>query len=100
MTCGDWHGNVLHLRVRAQPRASRFELAEVREGRLRLRLTAAPADGAANEQARRLIAKAFGVGVSKVLLKSGAKGRDKVFAVTAPTCAPTGTMASQAGAGL
>lgn len=100
LTGGDWRENVLRLRVRAQPRASRQELAGVQDGRLRLRLTAAPADGAANEQARRLIARAFGVGVSKVTLQSGARHRNKLFLVVAPTRAPAGAMVSQAEAGL
>jgi len=100
MTCGDWRGDSLLLRVRAVPRASRVELAELREGRLLLRLTAAPAEGAANDQARRLLARAFGVSPSRVVLKSGLRHRNKLFEVQAPTRAPAATMVSPAGAGL
>jgi uncharacterized protein YggU (UPF0235/DUF167 family) len=92
ITCGDWHGEVLRLRVRAQPRAGRLEVAGVRDGRLRLRLTAAPADGAANQQAKRLIAGAFGVGITRVSLATGGRHRDKVFLVKAPTRLPAGVL--------
>ena len=100
LTCGDWRGEVLRLKVCAQPRASRNELAGVQDGRLRVRVTAAPADGAANDQARRLIARAFGVSVSKVTLQSGARHRNKLFLVLAPSHLPGETMVSQAKAGL
>jgi uncharacterized protein YggU (UPF0235/DUF167 family) len=92
---GDWSGEVLQLQVRARPRARRLELGEVRGGRLLLRLTAAPADGAANEQAR-----AFGVGVTRVRLASGARHADKVFHIMAPARLPAALMVSAAAAGL
>jgi uncharacterized protein len=45
----------LHLRV--QPRASREEVAGVAGGAIRVRLTAPPVDGAANEALVRFLAK-------------------------------------------
>jgi uncharacterized protein YggU (UPF0235/DUF167 family) len=97
---GAWSGEVLQLQVRARPRARRLELGEVRGRRLLLRLTAAPADGAANEQARRLLARAFGVGVTRVRLASGARHADKVFHIMAPARLPAALMVSAAAAGL
>ena len=40
-----WEGQVLHLFVRVQPKASRDELAEVQDERIKVRITAPPVDG-------------------------------------------------------
>jgi len=46
----------IHLRLRIQPRASRTELAGMHGGALRVRLSAPPVDGAANQALIRLLA--------------------------------------------
>lgn len=71
----------LTLRVRVQPKASKNQLDGVVEGHLRVRLTAPPVEGAANEACRKFLADMFGVAKSRVTLVSGGKAREKTFAV-------------------
>ena len=52
----------------------------MRGGVLQVRVTAAPADGKANDAVRRLIAKRLRVGVTRVEIVRGASSRDKVAA--------------------
>lgn len=92
LSCGRWQGDGLRLEVRVQVRAARAELDGCVDGRLRLRLTAAPAGGAANEQARRLLAAAFGTGITRVQLVSGAAGRNKSFLIDAPARIPAAVL--------
>lgn len=51
------------------------------DGALRVRVAAAPVDGAANEALTRLIAAAVGVANGRVRLVSGVTGRRKVVEV-------------------
>lgn len=63
--------------MRAIPRASRDELAGVRDGRLLVRVTAPPLDGRANAAVCALLAKAIGVPKSAVSVVRGEASRDK-----------------------
>lgn len=63
--------------VRVQPRAAREAILGERDGVLRVRLTAPPVEGAANDALRRLLAKALGTAPSAVLILRGERGRDK-----------------------
>ena len=65
--------------VRLRPRSSRPGVSGVREGALELRVGAPPVEGRANEEAKRLLARLFGIPPSRVALQSGAKSRLKVF---------------------
>jgi uncharacterized protein (TIGR00251 family) len=69
------------FRVRVQPRASRDEAAGEHNGAIKLRITAPPVDGRANEACRRLIAKLLGVSPSAVEILSGDSSRDKLIRV-------------------
>ena len=71
----------VHIRVRAQPRASRTEIVGEHDGALRIRLAAPPVDGAANEELIRHIAKRVGVARSRVRVLSGDTGRSKVVEI-------------------
>ena len=82
-------GETLLLEVRLQPRASGDTVVGVEEGRLRIRVCAAPVDNAANEAMIALLAKELGVAKSRVRLLAGAKGRNKRVAVDAPRRRPT-----------
>lgn len=63
--------------VAVQPRASRAAIEGVLGEALKVRLTAPPVDGAANKQCVELLAKAFGVPKSKVVIVSGASSKRK-----------------------
>lgn len=71
----------VRLRLRVQPRASRTEVAGVHGDAIRVRLTAPPVDGAANEALVRLLAERLGVARGAVRLVAGAGGRTKVVEV-------------------
>jgi hypothetical protein len=77
---GNWYefrGQDCLLHVRVQPRSSREGIDGVRDGRLRVRVSSPPADGAANERLIRLLAHALGVPKTHISLLRGAKIRDK-----------------------
>jgi len=67
--------------VRVAPRASRDRVLGVHEGALKVALTAAPVDGAANEALRKLLARALGVPKSDVEIVRGARARNKLLRV-------------------
>lgn len=68
-------GVIVHVQV--QPRASKNELAGVREGSLKVRLTAPPVEGEANKECIRFLAKLFNVPKSSVEIIHGQKSRRK-----------------------
>jgi uncharacterized protein (TIGR00251 family) len=70
------------LAVRIQPRASKNEITRMDDGRLKIRLTAPPVDGAANEALVKFLADQFHVGRSQVEIVSGHTGREKVIRIT------------------
>jgi uncharacterized protein (TIGR00251 family) len=72
----------VRLRLRIQPRASRNEVAGVAGDAIRLRLTAPPVDGAANEALLRFLAERLEVPRSAVELVAGRTGRTKLVEVT------------------
>ena len=67
--------------VRVTPRASRNRVVGVRDGSLKVALTAPPVDGAANEALRKLLSKALGVSKSAVEIVRGERGRTKLLRV-------------------
>jgi uncharacterized protein (TIGR00251 family) len=73
------------LRLRVQPRASIERLDGRRDGYVRLRLTAAPVDGAANVACIAFLAKILGVNRAQVRLQAGVKSRDKLVHITGLT---------------
>ena len=71
----------MELRVRVTARASRDELAGLRDGVLHVRVTAPPIDGRANQAVCRLIARAVGVGRTSVGVVRGERSRDKLVRI-------------------
>jgi uncharacterized protein (TIGR00251 family) len=69
----------VRLRVRAVPKAGRNEVAGVRNGRLLVRVTAAPEDGKANTAIVKLLSKTWSLPASAIELTAGATSRDKTF---------------------
>ncbi|MBI5905973.1 MAG: DUF167 domain-containing protein [Deltaproteobacteria bacterium] len=76
---------VATLPVRVVPRASREGVAGFEGGVLRIRLSAPPVEGKANEALVRFLAKALGVPRGRVTLAVGARGRSKVVRVDGMT---------------
>jgi uncharacterized protein (TIGR00251 family) len=66
------------IRVKVIPGAKKNEIAEVMEdGRLRVRLTAPPVEGRANQALIKLLAKMFGLPKSSINIVSGERNRNK-----------------------
>jgi hypothetical protein len=85
-----WKNEALILDICVQPRASRDEIAGPRGDRLKIRLTAPPVDGKANQQLLKFLANLCGVRRSQVSLISGANGRNKRIAIAYPKTLPAG----------
>jgi uncharacterized protein (TIGR00251 family) len=83
-----WDGEALVLEIRLLPRAGDNSVADCVNGRLRIRVTAAPVDNAANQRMIALLAKEFGVAKSRVRLLAGARKRDKRVAIEGPRRLP------------
>lgn len=67
------------IAVRVTPRGGRDALTVDQDGRILIRVAAAPTDGKANEAVRRVLAGALGVPPSRLTLLRGAAARDKLF---------------------
>jgi uncharacterized protein (TIGR00251 family) len=72
---------VAEIEVRVIPRARRDEIGGERGGRLLVRLTAPPVDGAANAALCRLVARRVGVPARRVSIVRGQASRDKLVRV-------------------
>ncbi len=68
--------------VRVITRAKKNEVREEGGGSLRVRLTAPPVEGKANEALRKLLAEHFKVAKSHVVIISGEKSRAKKIRIT------------------
>lgn len=69
------------LSVRVQPRASKNGISLQPDGSVKVRLTAPPVDGAANEALVRFLAETFSVARSSVGIVSGHTGRNKIVRI-------------------
>jgi hypothetical protein len=83
-----WEGSDLFLCLRVQPRASHDELLGPHGDHLRVRITAPPVEGKANEHLRRFLAQLFGVPRARVELLAGQQSRTKRWRVRAPDRLP------------
>jgi uncharacterized protein (TIGR00251 family) len=77
----DEKDGAITFEVRVAPRASRSRVIGVVDGVLKVALTAAPVDGAANEALRTLIAKALRVSRSNVEIVRGERARNKLLRI-------------------
>ena len=75
------HGDVVRFAVRVQPRASRSEVIGVHGKALRVRLSAPPVNGAANEALVELLSDVLGVPRRAIRIHSGHAARSKVIEV-------------------
>ena len=69
------------MSVRVIPRAKQNKIDTDGDGRLRVHLTAAPVDGAANDALVRALAKHFDVSRSQIKIIRGETGRDKIIEI-------------------
>jgi uncharacterized protein len=71
-------GRGVRLTVRVQPRASDNRIVGVHGEALKVRLTAPPVDGAANEALVELLAGTFGIPTRAITIVAGMSSRTKV----------------------
>ncbi len=69
------------LDISVSPNAKKTELVGWHDSALRIRLSAPPVDGAANDALRKWLAKEFGIPQNQVELLRGATGRRKQWAL-------------------
>jgi uncharacterized protein len=81
-------GSDLILQVRVQPRASADAIAGVMGEHLKIRLTAPPVEGKANEHLVAYLARLFGVPKSHVILERGGTSKLKSLRILSPTKLP------------
>jgi len=65
------------LAVRIQPRASKNGISRMQDGSLKIRLTAPPVDGAANEALVKFLSDTLDLSQSQVEIVSGHTSREK-----------------------
>jgi hypothetical protein len=73
------------FKIRVQPRAAKNQLAGAYEDAIKVRLTAPPVEGEANQACIEFFAKLFGVAKSQVVLAAGHTGRSKIIKVLGVT---------------
>lgn len=76
-------GVKLHLFI--QPRSSKNEIVGIHNDLIKIKLTAPPVDGEANEALIAFLAKVFAVPKRDVILLKGATGRNKTVEILGAT---------------
>jgi hypothetical protein len=83
-----WQQQALLLHCHIQPNARADEFGGLHGDRLKIRLTAPPVDGKANQQLIRFIANAFGVRRGEVSIIRGDNSRQKDLSIQQPAILP------------
>ncbi|TKC95171.1 DUF167 domain-containing protein [Polyangium fumosum] len=85
---GEWarlemseRAGAVRFSVHVRPRSSRCSILGVREGALDVALTAPPAEGAANEELRKLLSRVLEVRRADVNILVGASSRSKLLEI-------------------
>jgi len=71
----------LTFNIHVTPHASRAEITSIQDGALKVRVTAPPVEGAANEACIKLLAQELGLKKSQMAIAAGAKSRKKTVTV-------------------
>ena len=83
-----WRGEDLVLAIHLQPGSARDTLAGIHGERLKIKVTAAPVDGRANDHLIRYLAGLFDVPRSRVDLLAGHSSRSKRVRIRRPVRFP------------
>ncbi len=73
------------IKIKVQPRASKNQLAGIMDDALKVRLTAPPVDGEANEACLKFLAGVFKVTRQRMELVAGHTGRNKMVRIVGLT---------------
>jgi uncharacterized protein (TIGR00251 family) len=88
VTSGEWlleTPDGVSLAIKVIPRAGATKIAGMREGRLLIRLAAAPVDGAANDALIAFLSEILKVPARDVRVTSGAQSRNKLVTIAGMT---------------
>lgn len=86
--CYQWDNKDLLLKLKVQPRASKDEFCELMADSMKVRITASPVDGKANQHLIKFLASQFKVSKSEISLISGETSREKRFRISSPQRLP------------
>lgn len=70
------------LNIHVIPRSSTCGIAGVQAEALKLKITAPPVEGRANDECLRLLAATFGISRSRIVIISGHRSRNKKVAIS------------------
>lgn len=70
------------ITVQIQPKSASDEIAGIHDGRLKIRISAPPVDGKANERLTEVLAKALGVSKSSVEIIRGKTSKLKTIRIS------------------
>jgi uncharacterized protein (TIGR00251 family) len=73
--------NGIVVEVKVEPRSSKRGIAGVMENALKVKLTAPPVEGAANEQLIEVLSEAFGIKKSDITIIRGQSSKRKVVEI-------------------
>jgi len=83
-----WQGEKLLLHVLVQPKASKDEICGIHGDAIKIRITAPPVDGKANQYLIQFLSKNFKVPKSHIKLVSGSNSRYKRLSIESPQKLP------------
>jgi hypothetical protein len=69
------------IRVKIIPRSSKNQITEMPDKSLKIKTTAAPVDGEANEALIKLLSKHLDIVKSKIKIKNGLTSRNKIVEI-------------------
>jgi uncharacterized protein (TIGR00251 family) len=78
-------GDGITFAIRVLPRSSRCEIAGVQDNALKLKITAPPVEGAANEECIKFLSKRLDVAKSRISIVTGGHSRLKTVHVAGLT---------------
>jgi len=73
--------NGVVLRIHVVPKSAKSEISGIQDDALKLKITAPPAEGQANEACKRFLSDILGVRKNQVTIISGHKSRKKTIAI-------------------
>lgn len=72
----------MRIYVKASPKSSKNEIIKISEGEYKIRITALPVEGKANEMLLKVLAKYFNVSKSCVNIVGGKTAKTKIVDIT------------------
>jgi uncharacterized protein (TIGR00251 family) len=71
--------------LRVVPRSSRCEITGIQNDALKLKITAPPVEGKANEECIRFLSDKLGIKKNRITIKAGHKSKNKIIAISGIT---------------